>query len=145
MRNAEHYHDPTAAGAMRKNKVTMPEADEQIAVMRWAEFASGKYPCLEWLFHIPNGGTRHPAEAMQLKRMGVKSGVPDLFLPYPVGGYHGLWVEMKSAVGRPSETQKKWMEYLSSQGYKVVMCRGGQSAINEIRRYITNGKADDPV
>ena len=53
--------------------------------------------------------SRHPAEAVHLKRMGVKPGVPDLFLPFPVPPFHGLWIEMKSETGRASAVQKEWI------------------------------------
>ena len=56
------------------------EAEEQIAIMNWAEYNLGRFPELKFLYHTPNGGQRNSAEARNLKRQGVKSGVPDLFL-----------------------------------------------------------------
>lgn len=133
MRNGEHYLDPTAGKALRKCRVAheadlermdslryvprienISEQDEQIAVMTWANMSLRKYPALKWLFHIPNGGSRHPAEALNLKRMGVKPGVPDLFLPFPSMKYSGLWIEMKSMTGRPTACQTEWMEHLEA-------------------------------
>ena len=154
MRNGEGYKDPTAHRAvtrvmreaelekmdsLRKKPVTLDtisEAQEQTAVMTWARYNERKYPMLKWLFHIPNGGSRHPAEAVTLKRMGVKPGVPDLFLPYPVNGYSGLWIEMKAEKGRPTALQKEWLEWLNQQGYRAVVCHGAESAIYEIERYL---------
>ena len=49
------------------------------------------------MFHIPNGGSRNKLEASNLKKQGVKAGVPDLFLPVGRGSYHGLFIELKSA------------------------------------------------
>ena len=69
------------------------EADEQMEVIIWASYMTGKYPMLERLYHTPNGGYRNVAEAAHFKRMGVRPGVPDLFLPYPCGGWSGLWLE----------------------------------------------------
>ena len=66
------------------------EAEEQAALFRWALLSRGRIPELDLLFHIPNGGSRHPREAANLKRQGVKAGVPDLFLPIARGKYHGL-------------------------------------------------------
>ena len=37
------------------------------------------------MFRIPNGGSRHPAEAARLKAQGVKAGVPDLCIPVARG------------------------------------------------------------
>ena len=155
-RNGKGYVDPTASKAIRKVGVMREadieradslkphvptlegwsEAEEQEMVMKWADMNRGKYPPLFWLFHIPNGGSRHPAEALHLKRMGVKPGVPDLFIPCPVGGFHGLWIEMKSLTGRPTALQKQWIEYLRSQGYKAYVCKGAKEAITCLKWYL---------
>src|SRR5699024_6741469 len=37
----------------------MTEHDEQVALIRWAELARGKYPALRWLHAVPNGGARN--------------------------------------------------------------------------------------
>lgn len=113
------------------------EAAEQMAVMEWAAYNVGKYPCLERLYHTPNGGSRNIREAAKLKRMGVKPGVPDLFLPYPCGGHSGLWLEMKTDKGRPTQEQRDWIEYLRSVGYRAYVCHGAGEAINAIEAYIS--------
>lgn len=150
--NSKGYRDPTPEKIIRADYATHPdatrymvhvprvaertEADEQIAVMIWAEYMKGKYPCLERLHHTPNGGYRNQAEAVQLKRMGVKPGVPDLFLPFPVGDYSGLWLEMKTEAGRPTACQRDWIEYLRSVGYCAYVCHGAEEAINAIENYL---------
>lgn len=154
MRSGTQHPDPTARKAvtrvmreaaleemdsLRKKPLTLEtitEADEQEAVMTWAKYNTWKYPALRWLHHIPNGGSRHPAEAVTLKRMGVKAGVPDLCLPFPAHGFHGLYIEMKSEKGYASPLQKEWLEALNGNGYKAVVCRGAQSAINELESYL---------
>ena len=125
----------------RLSEVT--EQDEQIAVITWAAYNRGKWPMLERLYHTPNGGYRNAAEAVQLKRMGVRPGVPDLFLPYPAGGFHGLWLEMKTDTGRPTVCQRDWIEYLRSVGYAAYICLGAGEAINAIETYLAaEGKQD---
>ena len=166
LKNEEGYKDPTPAKAMyhmKKKGGVMREADieradslrtyipkldgwseaeEQEALISWAGMVKGKYPQLFWLFHIPNGGTRHPVEAMHLKKMGVKPGVPDLFLPYPVKPYHGLWIEMKSETGRPTALQKEWLEHLRQMGYASYICKGFKAAQECIISYL-EGRAYD--
>lgn len=112
------------------------EAEEQTAVMEWSQLIIGKYPDIRLLFHIPNGGSRHPAEAAHLKAQGVKAGVPDLFLPVPRGGYHGLFVEMKTRDGKISEAQRRWLHDLKDQGYAVAVCHGARAAIDTIQGYM---------
>ena len=71
------------------------EATEQERVINWATFYAKDFPELDLLHHIPNGGSRNQLEAANLKRQGVKAGVPDLCLPVARNGKHGLYVEMK--------------------------------------------------
>ena len=113
------------------------EAEEQIALFQWAEFAKAQYPELALLFHVPNGGSRHQIEAARLKAQGVKPGVPDIFLPVPRGGYHGLFIELKRQKGgRLSNNQKIWLTALGGMGYAVYVCFGCEEAIKEIIKYL---------
>lgn len=114
----------------------MSEAREQAALIRWSQLQSVKYPELELLYHIPNGGSRHIAEAAQLKRQGVKSGVPDLCLPVPRGSYAGLYIELKAGKNKPTDAQRKWLEQLTQQGYRAITCWGWEAARDEIMRYL---------
>lgn len=161
MRNGEHYNDPTAGGAfsrmgrrkggvMRESDIermdslrphvprleTISEADEQTAVVAWARSQMWKYPMLDLLFHVPNGGSRNIAEAVHLKRMGVRAGIPDLCLPYPSAGYHSLWIEMKAAKGRPTALQRETMAKLNEYGHLAIVCHGAGEAIEAIKRYL---------
>ncbi|HBR31933.1 MAG TPA: VRR-NUC domain-containing protein [Clostridiales bacterium] len=112
------------------------EADEQAALFDWAEVMSKTYPELELLHHIPNGGSRHPKEAANLKRQGVKAGVPDICLPVPRCGYHGLYVEIKVKPNKPTEEQLKWLKNLYKQGYDVCICYSWFSAKTKIESYL---------
>ena len=113
------------------------EAREQEAVIQWAECQSGRYPELRLLFHIPNGGSRNKIEAANLKRQGVKAGVPDLFLPVARGVYHGLFIEMKAGKNRPTKRQKEWIDALQKQGYAAFVCWGADEAIAVLKSYLT--------
>ena len=119
---------------------TVPtEDEEQIAVMSWAALMEGRYPELRLLHHIPNGGKRGKREAAIFKAMGVKAGVPDLFLPCAREGYHGLYVEMKALDGRPSKAQLEMLKALSGQGYRCVVCHGADEARRVIEDYLRGG------
>jgi hypothetical protein len=115
----------------------VPEDFEQELVMRWAIGQTETWPELVLLFHIPNGGKRGKREAEKLKRMGVKAGVPDLCLPVPRGGFHGLYVEMKRLEGgRVSTEQKTWLAALHAAGHCVALCEGHEQAIAVLRDYL---------
>jgi len=120
------------------------ESEEQITVINWALWHEKQYPELALLHHIPNGGLRSKKTAAKLKREGVKPGIPDLCLPVARHGYHGLYIEMKSKVGRLSDDQKKMIESLRDQGHYAVDCKGADAAIKLIEWYIgANGYERD--
>ena len=117
------------------------EEQEQAAVIEWARLMSRQFPDLEDLFHIGNGGLRSKSEAVRLKRIGVKPGVSDLFLPAPVGKYHGLWVEMKRQKGgRLEPEQKDWLERMNRKGYLALRANGADEACEIIYKYLTGGE-----
>ena len=113
------------------------EDTEQAHIFAWAAWASGKYPELDLMHHIPNGGKRSKSEAARFKVQGVKAGVPDIFLPCARGGYHGLYIELKRTKGgKISAAQKEWIDALRGQGYKVIVCYGFDEAREVIISYL---------
>lgn len=129
---------------MRHNLYIPTEAQEQAALFSWAVLQSGKYPELRLLYHVPNGGSRHKAEAVRLRTEGVKAGVPDLCLPVARGQYHGLYIELKrQRGGRVSDVQSDWLSALSYQGYKTALCFGWEQAAKMILDYLNGGNIHD--
>lgn len=92
------------------------------------------------IVHIPNEGKRSAAYGAKMKRMGLRSGFPDLFVPLARGGYHGLMIEMKAEGGRATPDQKKWVAKLNSYGYRASVCVGADAAICEIGNYMQKEK-----
>lgn len=94
------------------------------------------------LFAVPNGGHRSHTQGALLKLTGVTKGVPDLCLPVPYGGFHGLWIELKSLdpKARVSKEQREWLEYLNGQGYLAKVCRGFEAARDAIVNYLEADK-----
>lgn len=112
------------------------EAQEQQTLFAWAALSVGKYPELALLYHIPNGGSRNKIEAANLKRQGVKAGVPDICLPVARGGYHGLYIELKAGRNKTTEKQQEWLTALERQGYQAVVCYGWEEAKKAIEEYL---------
>ena len=113
------------------------EAQEQEALFRWAAYSRVKYPELELLFHVPNGGGRNLIEAAHLKAQGVKPGVPDICLPVPSGRYTALYIELKRRKGGVvSDAQRGWIAALNRVGCRAVVCHGWDEAREEIERYL---------
>jgi len=94
------------------------------------------------IFAIPNGTNipSHKGRA-KAKKEGLKKGVPDLFIPVPKNGFNGLFIEMKkpkclkSKAGTVSKEQREWLNLLSLNGYKSVVCVGSDVAIGVIDEY----------
>jgi hypothetical protein len=107
----------------RKNSLQPSEHEEQVKVCQYLDLIGEPY------FAIPNGGVRSIGLAVKLKKEGVKSGVPDLFLPRL-----RLFIEMKTKTGKLSENQKEWFEILEDCGYTCEVAHGfieAKSIINE--------------
>lgn len=115
------------------------EAGAQETLFDWVGYQLRRYPELELLYHIPNGGKRDARTAANLKRQGVKAGVPDLHLPVARGGYHGLYIELKVGKNRQTDKQKEWQKQLREQGYLATVCYGWQEAAQTLTGYLELG------
>ena len=115
------------------------EAQEQTTLFQWAKLMEKKWPELQLLHAIPNGGSRNPIEARHLKEQGVKAGIPDIFLPCPKDVFHGLYIEMKRKKGgRVSEAQREMIMSLKAMGYRVEVCEGWEKAKTVIVEYMSH-------
>ena len=110
------------------------EHEEQCRVIEWCN----QHPVAKHIFAIPNGSYKSAASAAKFKREGLRSGVPDLFLPVARHGFHGLFVEMKRTKGSvTSKEQLAWIEFLSQQGFACLVCKGADAAIQIIEGYLS--------
>lgn len=125
-------------------------------------------PALEWLHAIPNGGSRgddaksRAIRGGQMKAEGVRQGVADVFLPWPIRieqeyddvgepaqytevVWCGLYVEMKKPALKPkkegtkgglSDEQVSFAEYAKRVGYGWIVCYTWREAAKAIQQYI---------
>lgn len=127
----------------------MSEHSEQAAFIDWCAWNMRKYPELDLLFAIPNGvplsdyrGSRAHQNMIAGKRMnmlkaeGFRPGVCDLFFPAARGGYHGMFIEMKTKTGRLSENQKEFIAGVEKQGYICYVTHGADEAIACMELYL---------
>lgn len=112
------------------------EAVQQQTLFEWAALMEAKVPELRLMYHVPNGGSRNSIEAENLKRQGVKAGVPDVCLPVARGNSHGLYIEMKAGDNKPTEKQQEWLTALEKQGYATAVCYSWEDAVNIITNYL---------
>lgn len=118
----------------------MSEHLEQCAVISWSHYNEERYPALKLLFAVPNAGKRSIGAARYYLAEGLKSGVPDLWLPFPAPSersiYCGLVIEMKYGNNKTTENQDWWLQNLASVGWKTAVHYSAEAAIEEIKRYL---------
>ena len=120
------------------------EDQEQEAFVQWLRLKG--YPH----FRVPNETyTRSWSQKAKNKKLGVSSGVPDLFIAVPFPPPHLIIahkdrddevrnktlvaIEMKRKKGGvTSENQKKWIKTLNEAGVQTVVCKGCDAAIEFI-------------
>jgi hypothetical protein len=113
----------------------MSEHDEQTQLFQILALYEERYPVLRWIFAIPNGGKRHPATAMKLKQEGVRRGIPDICIPYPVDEWAGCYVEMKFGKGRLTKEQQEFIEAFQNT-HKIYVCYSAIEAAHAIGEYL---------
>ena len=111
------------------------EREHQVALFTWAKAREGQLP-VDVLYHCPNGGHRNIIVARRLKSEGVKSGVPDLFLPVARKGFHGWFGELKAEKGKLSFNQEYWRYRLLQEGYKWGVFYDWRDAADDLEEYL---------
>lgn len=110
------------------------ESNEQIAAMDWLR---SQHPEIALhTLHIGNERKASYYAGYIMKRMGVLKGASDLFMAWPNGGYHGMFIEVKSLTGRPSPEQKAFIQRMIDVGYYACICYGADEVINTMKYYI---------
>jgi hypothetical protein len=124
-------------------KLTAPRAlehQEQAALFQWAAVQAQRDPRWALLFAIPNGTSASSVvAAVNAKRTGLRKGVPDMFLPIPAGGKHGLFIELKRRDGKYSDVkmeQRVWLASLDYQGYQASVAYGWEHAAAMMTTYL---------
>lgn len=108
------------------------EFEIQTAIVDWLEANQFVY------FAVPNGELRTKSTGAKLKRMGVKRGVPDLFICHTSKHSSGLFLEVKSKSGSLSVDQKFFKARLELNSYTVAAVKSLEQAIDCIARYVAS-------
>lgn len=133
---------------MAKVRRKTPEADLQIAIVQWFNWA---YPDhAKWLHHSPNGGERpakeytnkrgkkirYSPEGARLKAMGTKPAFPDLVLYHKNLGRVGVVAEVKRLGEEPTEDQDIWLKHFGSLGFLYTYWDNLDDAIGDFTCYM---------
>lgn len=110
------------------------ESELQAECVKWFRYQYPQYKML--LFAIPNGGLRNIRTAVTLKKEGVISGVPDMFLSIPRNGWNGFYLEMKAGSNDLTTNQEEFFRLASKQNYKCEVIRSLDQFIREVTYYL---------
>lgn len=114
------------------------EFAHQCSLFMWANLVKQQWPELQMMFSIKNeekSGSK--VVGGRFKASGLKSGVPDVFLPIARKGRFGLFVEMKKIGGKASKEQIEFGKRLIDQGYGWCVCEGWEAARDILIQYLT--------
>lgn len=117
------------------------ESNEQIAAMDWLRAQHPKIAL--HTMHIGNERKASYYAGYIMKRMGVLKGASDLFIAWPTGGFHGLFIEIKSKTGRPTPQQNEFIARMIEAGYMAKVCYGADEVIHCIRIYLSHGSTKE--
>lgn len=119
------------------NLPPISESALQIQCIKWFD---AQYPFWsQFLFHIRNGGSiKSPREGLKFKRMGVRRGIPDLFLSIPTNEYHGFYIELKKKGGKASEHQINYGFSLANLDYKFEIVSDLETFMKLVSDYMLN-------
>jgi hypothetical protein len=125
-------------------KISIPtENQEQRALVKWLSY----HPIVrEFFCKNNNEGKRTDAQGHNLKLMGLRPGVSDLFIYWPTKTHPGLWLEVKrnkkyTKSERSTDTwiaQEKFIETVKSVGFAGEFCYGWIDGKRIIESYLLN-------
>ena len=107
----------------------------------------GEFPNII-IFAIPNAAKRSFRLAAKMKREGMVSGIPDLFVAngcitqnciYPqVLEYYGLFIEMKrTPKDKTTDNQNHYLQKLQDAGYKTAVCHSFEEFVKVTKEYLS--------
>lgn len=112
------------------------EAQEQKALIERAKY---HWILKHHMWSTPNDGKRSFKSGKNMVDTGLKKGVADLFIAYPVLPYHGMFIELKRLFpykGRLTEEQREFLERQASVGYAATVAYGQDQAWAVMMQYL---------
>ena len=112
------------------------EEDDQLALAQLLDSLKYGGRPLQWM-HCPNEGKRKPQYIAKLKRLGLKSGFPDVIIfdsPPCDLTFKGAVIELKRVKrGVASDEQRDWINYFFNNQWRAAICHGIDQALEQLR------------
>ena len=104
--------------------------------MRWLALC---HPFVyDYAYHIPNEGKRSITEAMRLKNMGLRAGIPDICIALDNDINNTLYIEFKYGKNVITLHQETWIKKLREAGHRVAICYTIDEAMDVVLDYFKN-------
>lgn len=110
------------------------EDNFQIAIARYLDFKK-----IPWM-HSPNEIKAKPVYMKKRKKLGVKSGFPDVAIFQNNLHYKGLFIELKVNKNTLSINQKKWLKNLNNNGYFAFCSYSLDECMQVVEMYLKNSQ-----
>lgn len=122
------------------SEIKISEYQHQVVLFQWINAAKNSKKNHYWKLkfaHCSLSGVKlSMGQAVKAKRSGAIRGIPDVFIPIPIGRHHGLYIEMKTKGGKVSPEQNEFLEYAAEVGYMAAVCFSSKEAIELIEKYL---------
>ena len=105
---------------------------------------SGRYPELNTLYAIPNGGHRLKLAAGRARAEGALRSASDLVLPAPRYPFHGLYLEVKTPDRRLRIDQRAFLLTMIERGYAGTWAQSTQEILDLVIAYLELPAWPDP-
>ena len=93
-------------------------------------------PRLQGAFAIPNGFLDSKSKRIRAWEEGILSGVPDVFIPWPSKGHHGLFLEFKAQGGRVTKAQEDFLNLVRPSCYTAKLVFGLREGHQSLKAYL---------
>ena len=114
-----------------------PEDEICMALMNWWAYQCKlRGCCVNDLTFSMGGNNLSKAARGKSKAMGYHAGTPDYFLSVGVGGYNGMYLEIKTEVGQLTKEQKEVIARRRNRGYACAVAYGLDEARDLITEYL---------
>jgi hypothetical protein len=110
--------------------IIKPEQALQITICEWVLWNTD----LPFI-HIPNERKCSDAQREILRRMGLRAGASDIFIPRANKTHHGLFMELKVGRNKPTPYQLKFIEDMLKENYYACVCYGFEESIIVIKEF----------
>jgi hypothetical protein len=129
---------------MGTQNLTYMQHEESLIQQQCIAWFRIQYPHLATLlYHIANEGSTSKAYVGGIRKAeGLVSGVPNLMLDIPAryGNklYHSLGIEMKTAKGKQSPSQKTFQAYFEAAGNIYVIVRSFEDFVTYVTEWVNH-------